>query len=144
MNDVDAGALSATAAFQLGTVGAITTDRYTQAIAPLKPKQAGILLVLSLFEGMSQQDLARKMGVAPSLLVGLLDELQGMDAVRRERDEHDRRRQIVVLTEAGRALYAKCAAAARAMDEELLKDVADPEAFRAGLRQIAAGMGLPV
>ncbi|WP_285666724.1 MarR family winged helix-turn-helix transcriptional regulator [Actinorhabdospora filicis] len=144
MNDVAAGALSATAAFQLGTVGAITTDRYTRAIAPLKPKQAGILLVLSLFEGMSQQDLARKMGVAPSLLVGLLDELQDMGAVRRERDEHDRRRQIVVLTEAGRELYGTCAAAAKAMDEELLKDVADPEAFRAGLRQIAAGMGLPV
>lgn len=140
MND----ALSGTAAFQLGTIGAVVTDRFAKTIAPLKPKQAGILLALSLFEGLSQQELARKMGVAPSLLVGLLDELQRMDAVSRERDEHDRRRQIVVLTDAGRELYATCVAAARALDEELLKDVPDPEAFRAGLRAIAMGLGLPV
>jgi DNA-binding MarR family transcriptional regulator len=77
VNDLDPGALAGTASFQLGTLGAIVTERFTAKIAQfgLKPKHAGTLQGLLLYPDISQQELAHKMGVAPSLMVGLLDHL---------------------------------------------------------------------
>lgn len=93
----------------------------------------------------TQLDLARALGVTPSVIVDMLDELETLDAVRRNRDPNDRRRQIVELTPAGRALIAKAAHAAREVDTQLL-DTLDPRSradLLAALRQLAEENGLP-
>ncbi|WP_237536094.1 helix-turn-helix domain-containing protein [Streptomyces sp. SID3343] len=74
--------------------------RFTERIQPygLKPEHVGLMAVLAAGTADSQQDIARTMGVAPSLVVTLADHLEELDAIRRERDPADRRRQILTLT----------------------------------------------
>ncbi|MEV0651251.1 MarR family transcriptional regulator [Phytomonospora sp. NPDC050363] len=143
---MDPEALASTATFQLGTVGAVVTERFTRAVAAhdLKPKHAGVLQALLLFPGISQQELAQSMGVAPSLMVGLLDHLEAADAVRRERDPGDRRRQVIEVTAEGRRLFALCAESAAAIESELLDGLGERAGeFRLALAEIAGNLGLP-
>ncbi|THA66163.1 MarR family transcriptional regulator [Streptomyces sp. A0958] len=139
--------MTATVAFQLGTVGAITAELYAERIAVhgLKPKHAGLLALLASGAAASQQEIARAMRVTPSLVVGLADHLEELGAIGRERDPGDRRRQILTLTAHGRELLALCAAEASAVDEELTAGL--DEEFRARLREtlavLTARAGLP-
>ncbi|MBB6038312.1 MarR family winged helix-turn-helix transcriptional regulator [Phytomonospora endophytica] len=146
MSDIDAGALAGTATFQLGTLGAIATERFSTAIGAfgLKPKHAGVLQVLLLDPLISQQELAHKMGVAPSLMVGLLDFLESAGAIERERDPADRRRQVIDVTDEGERLYVLCARAAASIEVELLAGLGErAEGFRKLLANVAEDFGLP-
>jgi DNA-binding MarR family transcriptional regulator len=91
----------------------------------------------------TQLELATMIGVTPSVVVDMLDELERLDAVERVPQPGDRRRRVVELTPAGRQLAARAAAAAHAVDEELL-GVLTPDlraAFRAALEQVGAAEG---
>ncbi|ADD41646.1 MarR family winged helix-turn-helix transcriptional regulator [Stackebrandtia nassauensis] len=139
-------ALSDTATFQLGTLGAIITERFAAEMTKLdlKPKHVGVLNALSLYQATSQLELARLMGVAPSLLVALADHLEEHGAIERVRDAGDRRRQVLALTESGRALLDRCAEVAAGLETELLSTLTaqDRDALRRGLRAMATGFGL--
>lgn len=113
--------LPGTVAFRLGTLGAIVGDRFARRIAAhgLKPKHAGLMTALEAGVAASQQDLAARMGVAPSLVVALADHLVELGAIERRRDPSDRRRQLLTLTDHGCELLDRCAAAAREVDEEI-------------------------
>ncbi len=121
MSNVKSTGLQATVAYRLGTLGAEVADRYADRIAShgLKPKHAGLMAALGQGSAASQQDLARHLGVAPSLIVALADHLERLGAIERVRDPHDRRRQVLTLTAHGRDMLAHCEAAARSLDEEL-------------------------
>ncbi|MFD8481512.1 MarR family winged helix-turn-helix transcriptional regulator [Kitasatospora sp. NPDC059673] len=122
MSDVKgAAALRATVVFNLGTLGALASDRFAGRVERLgiKPKHAGLLAALDAESAASQQELATRLGVAPSLIVALADQLQELGAVERVRDPGDRRRQVLTLTPEGRYLLARCAEAAEAVDAEL-------------------------
>src|SRR5207247_82063 len=58
-------------AFHLGVVGAVATDVYTARLErlELKPKHVGLMLVLQAGLAASQLEIAKVMGVAPSLVV---------------------------------------------------------------------------
>ncbi|MFJ5233749.1 MarR family winged helix-turn-helix transcriptional regulator [Kitasatospora sp. NPDC088391] len=116
-----AAALRATLVFNLGTLGALATDRFAARVEALglKPKHAGLLAALDAESAASQQELATRLGVVPSLIVSLADQLQALGAVERVRDPEDRRRQVLTLTAEGRRLLARCAEAAEAADAEL-------------------------
>jgi Transcriptional regulators len=148
MNDVKkTTGLPATVVFRLGTLGALVSDRFAEKIEAydLKPKHAGLMTALNLGAAASQQDLAAKLGVAPSLVVSLADQLEALGAVQRVRDPQDRRRQVLTLTEHGRELLDQCEAAARALDDELTATLTADQ--RAALHQalgvLAAQAGLP-
>lgn len=55
-------------------------------------------------EGLTSREIARRVHVSPSTLVGVLDRLQEKRWVRRERDPDDRRRIHIQPTAAGREL----------------------------------------
>src|SRR3954451_25208299 len=67
----------------------------------LKPRQFQILGLLHDQGGLAQSDLVREIGVAPSVLVTLLNPLEADGHVTRERHPADRRRHLVTLTAAG-------------------------------------------
>ncbi|MFH8382654.1 MarR family winged helix-turn-helix transcriptional regulator [Kitasatospora sp. NPDC018058] len=139
MSDVKGAAeLRATIVFNLGTLGAVAADRFAARVEALglKPKHAGLLAALDAGPAASQQDLARRLGVAPSLVVALADQLQELGALERIRDPQDRRRQVLNLTPEGRALLSRCADAARSLDDELMADLSDTQrsALEQGLR----------
>ncbi|MGW1894433.1 MarR family winged helix-turn-helix transcriptional regulator [Streptomyces sp. NPDC002004] len=148
MNDVDVpGGLPQTLVFRLGTVGAVASDRFAGKLADrgLRPKHVGLMNALSRGAAASQQELAALLGVAPSLVVALADQLEELGALARTRDPQDRRRQVLSLTGHGRALLRDCLAQARALDEELAAPLT-PEQRRAlhqALGVLAAHTGLP-
>ncbi|MFF4396589.1 MarR family winged helix-turn-helix transcriptional regulator [Streptomyces sp. NPDC001480] len=148
MNEVKGSAgLPQTLVFRLGTLGAVIGDRFAERIEPydLKPKHVGLLTALGQGSFASQQDLAGRLGVAPSLVVSLADHLESLGAVRRVRDPDDRRRQVLTLTEQGRRLLGDCAAEARTLDAEITARLspAQREILREALGTLAAEAGLP-
>ncbi|MFH9348140.1 MarR family winged helix-turn-helix transcriptional regulator [Kitasatospora sp. NPDC017646] len=147
MSDVKGAAgLRATLSFNLGTLGALAAERFAERIEALgvKPKHAGLLAALDAGPAASQQDLAKRLDVAPSLVVALADQLQELGALERIRDPRDRRRQVLSLTPGGRALLERCAQAARSLDDELAADLSDAQrsALEQGLR-LLGGRHLP-
>ncbi|MBX5440081.1 MAG: MarR family transcriptional regulator [Solirubrobacteraceae bacterium] len=68
----------------------------------IHPMHFGMLVVLESEGDISQRELARRTGVDPSTLVGRLDVLEERGLVERKRCEHDRRSNLLRLTDAGR------------------------------------------
>ncbi len=88
---------------------------FTEALKPtgLTPRHLGVLFEVRA-RPTSQQALIDSIGVDPSKLVGLLNDLEAEGLIVRRRDPDDRRRHIVELSKEGRA---KLAAAERAVNE---------------------------
>ncbi|MFF1867623.1 MarR family winged helix-turn-helix transcriptional regulator [Kitasatospora herbaricolor] len=139
--------VQASTVFRLGVLGAMATERFAAAVEPhgLKPKQVGLMIVLSEGLAASQLDVARVMGVAPSLVVGFADHLEGLGAIRRTRDPADRRRQLLTLTDHGRELLDTCSVLARTLDAEFAEGLSEQDhaVLARLLGRLAADRGLP-
>lgn len=81
------------------------------------------LAVIEHDQPSSQLELARLMGKAPAMCVGMLDELEEAGLVARVRDPKDRRRSIVTLTDAGRTKLAQADAVAQRIESQVLGDL---------------------
>ncbi|MDX6542225.1 MAG: hypothetical protein QOI71_3835 [Gaiellales bacterium] len=71
--------------------------------AGMRPPAYGILQIVRAREPISQRELADAIGIDPGDIVAILDLLEGAGFVIRARDEDDRRRHNLSLTEAGAA-----------------------------------------
>src|SRR6187551_2804295 len=93
----------ARAAYLLARVGRTQAARFAERMRTvgLRPKHFAVLNAVALADGASQQELGGRMGLDPSGLVGAIDELERLGLVERRRDERDRRRYAVGLTEEG-------------------------------------------
>lgn len=132
--------------FQLVRLGQVAGHRLVGLLAPmgLRPRHCVVLELLR--DGpMAQLELARQVGVAPSVVVDMVDELQSLHAVTRVRDAADRRRQYVELTAHGRDLLRRVANAARRLDTDLLRelDSEQRDALRAALSRVAGAATRP-
>jgi DNA-binding MarR family transcriptional regulator len=79
--------------------------RFAERLAPLglAPPHVGILVNIARADGLSQQALSERLGMFPSRLVGVLDELERRGLVERRDSPTDRRTYALYLTAAGRA-----------------------------------------
>jgi DNA-binding MarR family transcriptional regulator len=86
------------------------------AMAPfgITGRQLAVLIAVDSRAPLSQQEVARRLGVDRTTMVLLIDELENKGLVQRRRDPDDRRKNVVVLTDAGRATLRE---ASRASDE---------------------------
>ena len=66
-------------------------------------RELGVLLALAGREPASQQQAAHRLGIDRTTMVAMLDALEGKGLVSRHPHAEDRRRNVVELTEAGRA-----------------------------------------
>lgn len=73
--------------------------------------QCDVLTTLSEEEGVSQQELAKRLYVTKGNISGLLDRLESAGLVQRRQAESDRRQYSIHLTEAGRAMARTAIAA---------------------------------
>jgi DNA-binding MarR family transcriptional regulator len=91
-------------AFLLSQVGAHAAARFAERLEPLglKAAHAGILRCIKQADGLSQQALGERLGMFPSRLVAVLDELEGLGLVERRDSPTDRRSYALYLTDAGR------------------------------------------
>ena len=109
--------------FQLGVAGAQITRSFSLLIqhTGLTHKQVGLLAVVDTAQASSQREIAARLGVTPSLVVSLVDQLASIGAVRRTRSQTDRRVQVVEITDEGRQLLRLATDAAKKLDVELHK-----------------------
>src|SRR5215471_7697416 len=80
----------------------------------LEQRHAGMLIRLAENDGRSQQAIAELMGVNPTRMVFLTDELEKLGLVERRRNPADRRSHALYLTEAGTAMLARVREVTRA------------------------------
>jgi len=125
-------------------LGRALQRRFNDALKPLELTPRHLQVLDELRQApMSQQALADRVGVDPTKLVGLLNDLEGRHLVLRRRDPEDRRRHIVENSQEGEARVDAALAAAAAVEDELLAALDGEQ--RAQLRELlvlAAESGL--
>ena len=133
-------------AFLLAQVGAHAAMRFAERLAPLKlaPQHAGILRLIGATAGQSQRALGERLGILPSRLVALVDELEARGLVERRDDPDDRRSYALHLTEAGHAMLRDIGRIAREHGESLCAALSEEErqGLAALLTRIADEQGL--
>src|SRR5690242_6751309 len=133
-------------AFLISQVGSHAAARFAERLAPLglKPPHVGILTVIERADGLSQQALGETLGVFPSRLVGLLDELEERRLIERRDRPTDRRSYALYLTEAGREALGRIYRVGQEHQDALCAALNESErAQLAGfLARIAAEQGL--
>jgi DNA-binding MarR family transcriptional regulator len=107
---------------------------------------SALLLACDSVDGMSQRDLAEALGLDPSQVVLLVDELTDAGLVERRPSESDRRTKLVVATAAGRAVRRQAERAAGEAHAERLGVLTGEEQgqLRALLERLVAGGSVPV
>ncbi|MEU6343516.1 MarR family winged helix-turn-helix transcriptional regulator [Streptomyces sp. NPDC046977] len=115
--------------FLLARHGAVAKDRvhHAFAVCGLAPRQGTTLMLLGRSGDMSQQALAGELGVDPSIMVGILNDLESCRLLERRRDPADRRRHIVTITEAGTDTLTRVEKALHEVESELFADLAPEE-----------------
>lgn len=119
----------ASAGLLLALVGVDAMRRLRSALADvdLTPRQFQVLGLLHGRGPLAQQDLNVEVGVAPSVLVTLLNPLEAGGFVRRERDPEDRRRHVVVLTDRGAEHLTAASAALAGAEAGLFAMFEEPQ-----------------
>ena len=123
MGREDGHAILSSTCFQLGIAGAQITRSFSLLIqhTGLTHKQVGLLAIVDTAQASSQREIAARLGVAPSLVVSLVDQLTSLGAVRRTRSRTDRRVQAVEITAEGRGLLRLAADVVETLDVDLRK-----------------------
>lgn len=98
------------------------TELTDAALAPLgiDSKDFGLLRVIAAGEPKSQASVAQTLSIDRTTMVALIDALSAKGIVTRRPDPDDRRRNVVELTEAGRAVLARAATAYDEAEREVL------------------------
>ena len=96
--------------------------RIAEALATvgLTPALFGLLNLLGSSEGANQQELGTAMGVDPSTMVALIDELEAKGLAKRQPHPKDRRARSVILTAKGRRLRERGRRMAGQVEDEVL------------------------
>ncbi|MEE2035563.1 MarR family winged helix-turn-helix transcriptional regulator [Rhodococcus chondri] len=99
--------------YLLTRAGMLVVRATNEALAPLELRTrsyTALSLACDRPDGVPQRQVAADMGLDPSQLVAIIDELEQRKLVARTPDPNDRRNKLIVATAAGRDL---CAVAAR-------------------------------
>jgi DNA-binding MarR family transcriptional regulator len=116
-------------------------DLTGSALAPfgITGRECAVLIAVDERTPLSQQEVARRMGVDRTTMVALIDDLEGKGLVQRRQDPDDRRKNVVVLTDAGRVTLREAVAATEQAERHFLGPLSGGEgvAFAESLRAVA-------
>jgi len=87
----------------------------------LTPALFGLLNVLGAREGAIQQELGSAMGIDPSTMVSLIDQLEAAGLAKRRPRPTDRRAREIVITAKGRRALERGRAMAAQVEDEVLR-----------------------
>jgi DNA-binding MarR family transcriptional regulator len=93
----------------------------------LTPALFGVLNVLGAREGAIQQELGSAMGIDPSTMVSLIDELESAGLAKRRPHPQDRRARQVSITPKGRRLLQRARKMAFEAEDEVLRGLTAAE-----------------
>ena len=146
------------AALLLAQVGAQGAKKFAERLQPLglTPAHAGILRMLAQSSGLSQRELATRLHMHASRLVGVVDEMEKLGLVMRNGNAEDRRSYSLGLTAKGRetmrevgkismlhnaALCAALSGQVREVLVGLLQRIADEQGLTHGVHPGYAQLG---
>ena len=115
--------------FLLAQLGAHAADVFAAEVRPLgvTVSEAGVIRIIGRQPGITQRQLADKLGALQSRVVALLDGLERKGLAERNRSTTDRRVQQLDLTDAGRSLLAKLRLAAEAQEAVVAEGLSDQQ-----------------
>ena len=130
--------------FTISTTGYALARRFRELLEPvgLEPREFALLRTVAAAEGVTQQAIAERMGVAPSRMVAFVDSLEGRGLLERRQNLNDRRARALFLTAAGRELLGRAFAVAVAHEQRLTADLSADE--RGQLLELLARVGAHV
>lgn len=125
-------------AFLLAQVGHRAATLFAELLLPLDltPPLAGIVRLIHLQPGLSQQELSGRLQLLPSRVVAFVDELETRGYVTRQRNETDRRLYALHLTAEGRELMGDLGKVAREQDRQITAGLSADQ--RTTLRELLA------
>ncbi|HZY62179.1 MAG TPA: MarR family transcriptional regulator [Edaphobacter sp.] len=133
-------------AFLLAQVGGHAASQFAARLTVLQltPPDAGILRLLGMGAGISQQELSAKLGIHPSRLVAILDALEHRGFVQRKPNPADRRQYALHLTPSGKKILDEIGVLGRQHGEALCASLSprERETLTDLLLKIAAEQGL--
>lgn len=133
-------------ALLLSQLGAHVSGRFAERLAELdlSPTQVGVLRIVGQQPGLNQQELARRLGAAPSRVVTLVDDLEARGLVQRRRKDTDRRHYALEIAPGAEERMAAVRAAVWAHDAEITQPLTAQEVteLHALLSRVAAAQGL--
>jgi DNA-binding MarR family transcriptional regulator len=146
METPDPAQPASSVAFLLVQLGFHLARLFGERLEPLglEQRQAGMLVRLAENDGRSQQAIAELMGVNPTRMVFLTDELEKLGLVERRRNPADRRSHALYLTQAGTAMLARVREVTRAHEDAITAGLsgAERDQLTALLRRLARDQGL--
>jgi DNA-binding MarR family transcriptional regulator len=133
-------------AFLVAQVGGLAAQQFAEQLTSLSlsPAHAGLLRAVAADPGRSQQAVSGQLGLLPSRLVVLVDELEREGLIERRRDPVDRRNYGLFLTAAGTRRLREIGKVAQAHGEAFLAplDQAERDTLAALLTRLADRHGL--
>ncbi len=129
-DELSLGILSEVLGFHLARASAPTFELFERHVGrPLELRRVeySLLLLLLANGALPAKRLGAALAMSAPNLSLLVDRLEQRGLVRRERNQTDRRSQNIVLTDEGRTLATRGAAAAPAMERELLDRLSHAE-----------------
>jgi|SRR5215475_1261588 len=133
-------------AYLLVQLGLHLARQFGDRLAPLglEPRHAGMLTRLAAHEGLSQQALGELIGLTPTRMVFLVDELEQRGLVERRRNTADRRSYALYLTTQGRGTLRQIQAVGTDHQNEIGASLTQAERIQlAGLlRRLATEQGI--
>jgi DNA-binding MarR family transcriptional regulator len=116
-------------AFLLAQLGAHAASQFTEklGVLDLTPADAGILRLLRVQAGLSQQELAARLRIHPSRLVAILDNIEKRGLVERRANPDDRRLYSLHLTQTGGETLQKIGNVAQKHQDALLSSISPEE-----------------
>jgi DNA-binding MarR family transcriptional regulator len=141
--------LAGSIGFLISKLGMTSAHAFAETLSPLgiDPRHFGILRIIAMSEGPSQQRLGEALAVPPSRMVALIDDVEERGLVERRRNPTDRRAHAIHLTAKGRKLYDRAVEKASAFEDELCAGLSEAERAQLLdlLRRLAVSQsGVPV
>jgi DNA-binding MarR family transcriptional regulator len=133
-------------AYLLVQLGLLLARQFGERLVPfgLEPRHAGMLTRLAAHEGLSQQALGELIGLNPTRMVFLVDELEQRGLVERRRNAADRRSYALYLTAQGRDTLRQIQAAGNLHQDQIGASLTQAERSQLAnlLRRLAAEQGI--
>ena len=123
------GTVGGDPAFLLSQLGAHAASRFAERLSALElsPADAGILRLLRMSSGISQQELSARLKIHPSRLVAILDNLERRGLVERRPNPDDRRLYSLHLAGDGGEILGRIGKVAREHQDALLATLSAEE-----------------
>ncbi len=133
-------------AFLLTQLGTHAARRFAERVSELDltPPHVGILRIVGQTPGLSQRQVADNLGLPPSRLVAIIDDLEKQQLLVRQPNPDDRRNHALALTAKGKRVLATIGGVAQEHGLEVLDTLDDDERreLHRLLERVAASCGL--